>query len=496
MSSTTETLEAPLVGRRRGRRGAVAVVAERTRWAPFVVAGAMTVWFVGVLAMGLMRHAAYTTGRYDHGNMVQAIWSTAHGDFLQMTFQSGEQTIRLAAHADLFLALLAPLWLVFPTPVLLVVVQIAAVTLGALPVFWLARKHIGSDRGAVAMVFAYLLYPWVAYNALADFHSVTVAIGLLLFAIWALDSDRLWLFALFAGLALTTHELIGLELAGLGIWYAIARGQRRAGAVIAACGLMWTAVFVGLVIPHFAGGENLFYGRFESVGGSPSGVVRLLFKDPSAVLGALTTANDYLYLVFVLIPLAGLWLYSPGMALVAAPQLGINLLSDWYASTSPLHHYTSVVIPFVFVATLLGAGRFSPGKAGGAVMVAVVCGLFFVVLGPNPVTYVNDMQYAPRAALREAVDLVPPRAAVSTTEGLGARLSERRVIYSFPMIRDAEWVVIDRGDASLPDLTATRRGWLPQQFTHAVNRFRNDPRFRVVYDRDGVMVFRRTVSRS
>jgi uncharacterized membrane protein len=487
--------DAPLVSpgpsSRVSRAAAPAVARARFAWAPILVYTATAAWFAGILAMGLMRHAAYKTGRFDQGNMVQAIWSTAHGHFLQMTFQTGEESIRLAAHADVFLALLTPLWLVFPSPVLLIVVQTAAVALGALPVYWLARRHIVSERGAVTMVLAYLLYPWVAWHTLADFHSVTVAIGLLLFAIWALDSDRLVLFAVFAGLALTTHELVGLEIACLGLWYAGARGRWRAGAVIGAVGLAWTTTCLLFVIPRFADGENLFYGRFESLGGSPGGIARTLLTDPVAVLGAIATPNDYLYLVLLLMPLAGLWLYAPGMALVASPQLGINLLADWYASTSPVHQYTSVIIPFVFVSTLFGAARFSPGRANGAVFVAIVCGLFFLVLGPNPVTFVRDMRAAPRAALREATDLVPPLARVSATEGLGARLSERPVIYSFPLVRDADWVVIDSGDAALPDSTSAKRGWLPEEFMRDVTRFRKNASFRLVYKRDGVLVFRR-----
>jgi uncharacterized membrane protein len=481
---------------RRAEHGAWShsVAAERARWAPVVVGVTMVTWFAAVLAMALLRHAAYRTGRYDLGNMVQAVWSTAHGHPLELTFQNGEQMIRLAAHADIFLAMLAPLSLVFPTPILLIVLQAATLALGALPVFWLARKHIGSDAAAVAMVFAYLLYPWLATAALNDFHSVTVGIAFLLFAIWALDSNRLVFFVIFASLALTTHELIGLEIAALGAWYAVSRGRRLVGLAVGCAGLVWTATFVGIVIPAFADGSNLFYGRFESVGGSPSGLTGLVFHDPIEVLRAVTTGDDYVYLVFVLMPLAGLWLYSPGMALVAAPQIGVNLLSDWYASTDPRYQYTSAVIPFIVVATVFGAGRFSPGKARGAVLAAVVAGLFFIVAAPRPGPFLQVMHLKPREALREAVALVPASARVSATEGLGARLSERRVIYSFPMIRDAEWVVVDRTDPWLPDLPSVKRGLMPVAFAKAVRRFESDSRFRLVYDRDGVSVFKRQTS--
>ena len=97
-----------------------------------------------------LRHRAFNTGRFDLGNMVQAVWNTAHGHFLQVTNLAGEQTSRLgralrpdprgvrAALAGSGRARTCSL-----------VVQAVAVALGALPVFWLARKHLGSRaRGA------------------------------------------------------------------------------------------------------------------------------------------------------------------------------------------------------------------------------------------------------------------------------------------------------------------------------------------------------------
>ena len=63
----------------------------------------------------------------------------------------------------------------------------------------------------------------------------------------------------------------GLTVAALGLWYALARGRRRAGAVVAGAGLVWTVVALAVVVPAFYGGESPFYGDYEKVGGSPAG---------------------------------------------------------------------------------------------------------------------------------------------------------------------------------------------------------------------------------
>src|SRR5438309_2994215 len=202
-------------------------------------------------ALSILRHRSFQTGRFDLGNMVQAVWSTAHGHPLQLTGLRGDQISRLAAHFDPVLAAFAPLWLVWPSPDSLLVAQAVAVALGALPVFWLARKHLGSERAGAAFALAYLLYPPTQWLTLNEFHPVALACPLLLFAIWYLDEGRLLPFAVCAVLAATTKEEIAFVVAGLGIWYALARGRRLEGAAIAAGGIAVALIAIEVVIPHF-----------------------------------------------------------------------------------------------------------------------------------------------------------------------------------------------------------------------------------------------------
>ena len=111
---------------------------------------AMAAYATGFTALSVLRHEAFETGRFDLGNMVQAVWSTAHGHLLQVTNLHGAQISRLAAHVDPILIVFAPLWWIWPSPDVLLVAQSAAIALGGLPVFWLARKHLGSPRAPIS----------------------------------------------------------------------------------------------------------------------------------------------------------------------------------------------------------------------------------------------------------------------------------------------------------------------------------------------------------
>jgi len=171
-----------------------------------LLGAAIAAYAAGFAALSMLRHQAFETGRFDLGNMVQAVWATAHGHPLAVTDLHGEQFSRLGAHVDPILVLFAPLWWLWPSPDLLLTVQAAAVALGAIPVFKLARKHLGDDRAALGFALAYLLLPAVEWLTLNEFHPVALACPLLLWAFWFLDEDRLVAFAVTALLAATTKE--------------------------------------------------------------------------------------------------------------------------------------------------------------------------------------------------------------------------------------------------------------------------------------------------
>ena len=222
--------------------------ARRTRR---VVYGATVVYALLFAAAAVVVYLSFHEQRLDLGDMVQAVWSTAHGHFLQVTTPSGREVTRLGLHADPFLALFAPLWWLWPSPLLLLVVQAAAVASGALPVYWLARQHLGSERAGAHFAFIYLLFPATQYHALTDKtgpHPVSFAVPLILFGIWFLYNDRLLPFAVMAVLAASTKEEIPIAVGCLGIWYAVRKGRRLVGATIFVLGA--AATLVDVLVAH------------------------------------------------------------------------------------------------------------------------------------------------------------------------------------------------------------------------------------------------------
>jgi uncharacterized membrane protein len=452
---------------------------------------AVGAYAVGFSTVAVLRHDAFSTGRFDLGNMTQAVWSTAHGHPLRVTDLHGEQVTRLGSHVDPILVAFAPLWWLWPSPKLLLVAQCVAIALGAVPVYRLATRHLGNAPAGVAFALAYLLYPATTWATLDDFHPVALATVLLLFAIDALDEDRIARFAVFALLAALTKEEIPLVLAALGIWYALARGRRPEGAAIALAGVAWTVVAVGVVIPHFAPEGSAFYGRYDGIGGSPAGIARTAVTDPLRLLEVAFDRRGIEYLLALVLPLAGLCLLSP-LALVAVPELALNLLSETKTQQSIHFHYVAGIVPPLVVAAIFGAKRVRPFPAAGVVLVAALAGNY--LLGAIPLwrslpggsqtrAYDHEVSAHDHIAAR-ALELVPDGAAVSATNGLGAHLSARSRFLSFPLLADATWVAVDEKHLSYLDNLA------PERAAPRLARLRRNPSWRLVFDDDGVLLFR------
>jgi uncharacterized membrane protein len=472
----------------------------RVRPGGMVAAGAAA-YAAGLGALAVLQHRAFWSGRFDLGNSVQAVWSTAHGDFLSMTALTGVQISRLGAHFEPALAVFAPLWWLWPDASLLLVCQAAAIATGAVPVYLLGRKHLESDWAAAGFALAYLLHPATQWLALDDFHVVALAAPLLLWGFWFLDEDRLLPFALVALAACLTKEEIGLVVAAMGLWYALRPRCRRAGALIAGAGLLVTVIAFAVVIPHYSiSGSSRFEGRYSAVGGSPTGILETAVTDPGTIVSAVTHGRDVSYLADLLLPLLALPLLAPLAALTAAPELALSLLSDTRTQTSIHFHYTAGALPGLMVAAVLGAARLRRRYAwarrpeGRAIVVAAL--IAGVLLGPLPVW--SHVPLGSDLGAREhvvgghartaerAVHVIPADEPVSATNHLGAHLSERRRVFSFPVLGEARWVAVDLERPSFRDQLGHET-----QVRRALAALRADPRYTVVFVVDGILVLHR-----
>ncbi len=342
---------------------------------------AMVMLYVGYfLTLCILKWRAFGYDDFDLPIFDQALWNTAQLNApLGASIRFGSV---LADHTPLILLLLTPLywllgWLV-PGALLLLSVQTLALGGGAFPLHALARREIGRIP-ALAVTAAYLLHPALGYMNLFEFHPGVLAVPFVLGALAALHAERWRGFVVCCVLALSCREDVALPLVLIGayaLWRRRSSGfrgwsQLRWGVVPTALGLLWFAVAVGVVIPAFqaegaATGASPFVQLYGYLVESPSGEHVTIGEVAGAVLGdpmgayarasAIAGKDVPLYTLQLLSPTGGLALVAPHALLPALPTYVLNVLAGKSPPATICYQYSANVLPFVFLATVLGIG--------------------------------------------------------------------------------------------------------------------------------------------
>ncbi len=500
------------------------VLGNLRRPGPREVIIAVSVFYVVLFSLlSIYKHETYASSRFDLGNMDQAVWNSAQGRILEATDEQGEITSRLKNHADFLLLAFVPLYWISPSPYWLLIGQAATVGLGAIPLYWLARRFLGRDWPAAIIAVAYLFNYGLQAANLFDFHAQMMAGTFLLFAFHYMLERRPFLFVLFAALAALTKEEIVLLVAMMGLYALFVERRPRWGVPIVVAGVAYFLLAMQVIIPAFNVGDTsqLVEGRYAAFGGSMGGVVRTTITDPLFTVSYLLSGDKPLYLASLFGMTGFLALFAPFLLAIPLPELAINLLSDRPQMANIRYHYSAPILPFVYVAAAAGIRNllWALRKAAAArhrplswskrlipvetlrekmpLFLALGILLFGAQTdyeaGPLPLfsspsntsTVINPPSKEHLDALNEAVSLIPDGAKVSATNQIGPHLAHRRYLYLYPTVRDADYVVVDE---TTPAYDTYINPVLNLQTT---NELRRSSEYRKIYERDGVLVFER-----
>ncbi len=306
-------------------------------------------FFALYATVAVRRHLLLRTTGYDLGIFEQAVraYSQLRAPVVPLR---GENFNLLGDHFHPALAVLAPLYRIWPSPLCLLLAQSALLALGAVPLVSWALRVLGR-RSAHAIALGYGLSWGIASAAAFDFHEVALAVPLLSFALAALARHRWGAAVAWAAPLVLIKEDLGLTLAAFGCFVAW-KGPRRLGIVTAVAGLLASAIEIKLLLPLFNPAGGYAHGGNLAEGSHTSLLSTIAF----APLDALRPEVKATTLVLVFAPSALLALRSP-LALLAVPTLAWRMLSlnGFHWGTS--FHYSAVLMPIVIGGLIDTLGR-------------------------------------------------------------------------------------------------------------------------------------------
>ncbi len=267
----------------------------------------------------------------------------------------------LSLHVQPILLLLVPFYWLSSRLETLFVVQAAVIASGALAVYMLAKDELERPNLALVMAGAYLLYPPLHnlhLNYYYGFHPVSLAIPFLLFAFVFLRRRNTLVFALFVMLALFCKENVGLVVFTLGVYIFFFQKRKRLGATTAVVGIAWTVICAQVIIPHFRGKVYPFWQDLYPELGAQ-------LTHPWRLVGQVFFHRKVAFLLTLLAPLGLLALCSPSTLMLVVFPLAISLLvknqtpveGGLWAYYSTLFHNHSLIVPGIFMASVMGMKR-------------------------------------------------------------------------------------------------------------------------------------------
>lgn len=398
---------------------------DRRSPAPSVQVGVAVVAYTALFTwFSLRRHASYAFGDYDLGIFAQSFWTTVH---LGLPFvNTHEGGSHFAYHASPVLLLLLPFYALAPATGTLLLLQTAALALGAVPVYLLGRDLVDARAGRT-FAFLYLLYFPVHGVNYHDFHETAFAPAPFLLGLWGLLTGRRA--AAWAGvlLALTVREDMGVLVALMGLYGVLQRPgaiPRRDFVAWIVLGLAWSAFCVFGVLPYFGGGAARHTSRYDWLGEGPLQVVLSPLLRPGLFWPALFAKTSWEYVVGLLAPLAFLPLFGWRVLLLGVPILLLNLLSSFGGMRLFESHYAGPLIPFVFAAGVVGYARRRRGLTAACVLTVLMALLF----NPAPLRLGRKVP-PPDPRARAFVQAVPRTASVSAPVHLWSHLVDRLPAY-------------------------------------------------------------------
>ncbi len=404
-----------------------------------IAIGLGTWWYV----QSVEAYNHFLLGFNDFGHFGQRVANTWAGRGFLM------ETPSLPPFWDHFnpgLALLAPVWGLWPDPRLFMVIQAVCLMVAA-PIVYAIARQLGATKPESAMwASAYLVYPPLSQLNLSfsyGWHPVSLAIPLLFLAfLFLLKGQRIGAIAA-ALLACSFREdvvvIVGC-LAGamfLQSGWARWRGERASSEASVLADKLpmwaWAAINVTLIVAfvliyELSGFREFQVSRFDRLGDTGLEIVASPLLRPGEFWGTVLRPESAYFLLALLIPL-GIRSLLRGKWILLACALPVGVLVAWghRPATCIAFQYTTTLIPILFLAAMAGAraetGRMSSGIATGpmwrpTVAALVGCAVASMWLGSSPwcrntLTDVVGQTYRD-AGLEELKDRLPGAAGIET----------------------------------------------------------------------------------
>ncbi len=448
------------------------------------------------LDYGLFNHAVYQFSRFEVNSCTNC--------FREMNY--------FGDHFSPITFVLIPFQLLFGSYGILVA-QILFVLFGGIG-FYKYVLLLSKDE-KMSLWFLVFFYSFLGFfTALAfDYHNNVLAAILVPWLFYTIEKRKTVLFVLVWFLILCCKETMGLWMGFvmLGLLF-LQNGKYRKShkwlfIVLAILSFVHFYLITFKVMPYFQG-ERILSGldRYKALGSSFKEIVTTMITEPKKVLAVILDDDHFNYglkreTVFVSLLFGG-WaaFFRPAYLLMLLPLFAQKFLAGEVNFWGVYAHYFVEIGPIVLLAVfeVIQSRKRSPLFKRRVVAGMAIIGFFFTTHFVNASSPIKEHYMGERASflrkkhyvapwdskrIKNVIDEIPDHVSVSATTQLSPRLYKREKIYSFPISRDTDYIVLMKKGNTYPIST--------EQLLVYIEDYKNNPDYLTIENDDEIAVFKK-----
>lgn len=416
----------------------------------YAIAASIFIIYVGVIA--ILRYKTYRNPNFDFG-----IWSQMFY-YMKKSFAPlttcERQNIGLMSHFRVHFSpiyyLFLPVYIVFPYPVTLNILQVLTLASAIIPVYLLCRKRNLSNGATALFGIIFVLIPALICGTFYDLHENCFLVPMILWLFYFIEKDNLKGMIIFTILTLLIKEDAPVYAACIGLFVIVGKKKYRNGVVI-----FVTSVVYFLVVMYFMGkyGLGIMDSRFtnymaDASKGGLIDVIRNFITNPAYVVEECFKPEKLSFMFYMIFPLGFLPLASKKVSglILFIPVILENLASNYKYQYSINYQYVFGTVAILTYLAIVNYSELTEKTRRFMAGFAICMGIILLPVCAMQKSYYFDIYRTEKQwinDLDEAMKSIPDDASVVASTFFLPHLSNRDYIYEYPYDKGADYIVLD-----------------------------------------------------
>ncbi len=486
---------------------------------PTILVGILLLFTTIFCLISFVNHCLFRTSALDLGMFNHAIYNFSHFSQNYFTLDiEGAEINNFACHFSPITIMFSPFLYLFGSYTLLII-QIAAILFGGLGVY---KYSLQSKRHFIPLIILiHFFCTWGIYSALSnDFHNNVIAAMFVPWLFYYYKKRQKIKFLIFFILILISKENMALWLIfillGLILDRIITqqnfkfREYLRFSIPLLFISVLYFLIVFSIIMPYLLYEEGLGQiARYKDLGDSVPAIMKNIISQPKYVFSLLfenLTGNE-LYdgikseLHFMVIISGGFALFfRPQFLIILIPIYAQKMLTTDFALWGINSQYSIEFSPILSICLVSFLGKIKSNKI--AYSVAIITTILTILYTYKTIesreslwydktntAFYDKQHYDTELNLKEIynqLEKIPDNAIVSTSSNLAPHLAFREKIYHFPIVKDADYLILFTSKRSTYPLSQ-------EEFENKITSFLESNIFETQYYKNGLLILKRKI---